>query len=341
MEAGISDHLWSAEGMMNRRGFLRTASVSLLVAPLAAQAQHVGKVWRLGFLGATSLSGYSGQVAAFREGLRDLGYIEGKNLAVDFRWAEGQYARLPELAVELVRLKPDVLVTHASAGTLAAKRATRTIPIVMGVAGDAVGTKLVESLARPGANVTGSTFFFPELNAKRVEILKEALPRLSRVGVLLNPDNPANVATLGAMEQTAHSIKLQIHRVDAKTPADLHGAFIAVVKAHAGALAMYDDAMFLAQVEQIADLARKYKLPTIGSVEYVKAGGVLAFGVNFPDLWRRAAGFVDKILKGAKPADLPIEQPTKFELGINLKAAKTIGMTIPPSLLARADQIIE
>jgi putative ABC transport system substrate-binding protein len=232
-------------------------------------------------------------------------------------------------------------VTHAPAGTLAAKRATSTIPIVMGVAGDAVATGLVASLARPGANVTGSSFFLPELTAKRLEILKEVLPDLTRVGVLLNPDNPANASTLSAMEHTARSIKLQIHRVEARNPADLTGAFTAMVKERAGGLAMYDDAMFFAHAEQIADLARKHKLPTIGSVEYVKAGGLLGFGVNFPALWRRAAGFVDKIFKGAKPADLPVEQASRFEVVINLKTARGLGIMIPPSLLQRADQVIE
>jgi putative ABC transport system substrate-binding protein len=326
---------------MRRRRVLAGLLLSLVVAPLAAEAQPAGKVYRIGFLGATSPAGYASQVEAFRAGLRDLGYVEGKNVVIEFRWAEGNYARLPELAVELVRLKPDVLVTHAPAGTLAAKRATSTIPIVMGVAGDAVATGLVASLARPGANVTGSSFLLPELTAKRLEILKEVLPDLTRVGVLLNPDNPANTSTLSAMEHTARSIKLQIHRVEARNLADLTGAFTAMVKGRAGGLAMYDDAMLFAHAEQIADLARKHKLPTIGSVEYVKAGGLLGFGVNFPDLWRRAAGFADKILKGAKPGDLPIEQPTKFELVINRKTAKALGLTIPPSLLLRADQVIE
>lgn len=216
---------------MARLSVIAILAVSAFFSPVLARAQQPARVYRIGFLGATSPSGYASQVAAFRGGPRDLGYVEGENLVIEFRWAEGNYARLPELAVELVRLKPDVLVTHASAGTLAAKRAASTIPIVMGVAGDAVATKLVESLARPGANVIGSSFFFPELNAKRLEILKEALPRVSRMAVLLNPDDPANVATLSAMEQTARSMKLHIHRVEARSPADLDGAFTAVVSA--------------------------------------------------------------------------------------------------------------
>jgi putative ABC transport system substrate-binding protein len=309
--------------------------------PLAAGAQQAGRVYRIGFLGATSPSGYAPQVEAFRGGLRDLGYVEGKNVVIEFRWAEGNYARLPELAAELVLLKPDVLVTHAPAGTRAAKRATATIPIVMGAAGDAVATGLVAGLARPGGNVTGSSFFLPELNAKRLEVLKEALPRLSRVGVLLNPDNPANAATLRAMKETARSVKIQLHPVEVRSPADFEGAFATIVKGRAGALAVYDDAMLIAEAARIADLARKNRLPTIGFIEYAKAGGLLAFGVNFPDLWRRAAGFVDKILRGAKPADLPVEQPTTFQVIVNLKTAKDLGLTIPQSILLRADEVIQ
>ena len=325
---------------MDRRAFLAGAG-ALLAAPLAAGAQQAGKVYRVAFLGATSPSGYAGQVEAFRAGLRDLGYVEGRNLVIEFRWAEGNYGRLPELAVELVRWKPDVVVTHAPAGTRAAKRATSTIPIVMGVAGDAVATGLVETLARPGGNVTGSSFFLPELTAKRLEIITEAVPGLTRVGVLLNPANPANPSTLSAMEQRARSLKLHLARVEARSPADFSAAFALMVKDRAGALAMYDDAMFFAHAEQIVALARKHNLPTIGSIEYVKAGGLLGFGVNFSDLWRRAAVFVDKILRGAKPADLPVEQPTKFDLVFNLKTAKALGLTIPRSLLLRADQVIE
>jgi putative ABC transport system substrate-binding protein len=314
--------------------------LGLFPTPLAVEALQTSRVYRIGFLGATSPSGYAPQVEAFRGGLRDLGYVEGKNVVIEFRWAEGNYERLPELAAELVVLKPDVLVTHAPAGTLAAKRATATIPIVMGVAGDAVATGLVAGLARPGGNVTGSSFFFPELNAKRLELLKEALPRLSRVGVLLNPDNPANVAMLQAMERTARSVKIQLHAVEVRSPAEFEGAFAVMGKGRAGALAVYEDAMLIANAAQIADLARKSRLPTIGFTEYAKAGGLLAFGVNFHDLWRRAAGFVDKIFKGAKPADLPVEQPTKFEVVVNLKTAKALGLTIPPSVLVRADEVI-
>ena len=231
-----------------------------------------------------------------------------------------------------------MLVTHGVPGALAAKRATDTIPIVMGVVGDAVAIWAVEGLARPGGNITGSSFFVPELNAKRLEVLKEALPRLSRVGVLLKRDNPVNATVLRAMEHTAQALKIQLRSVEARDPADLEDAVSALVKEHAGAIAVLEEAMLLAQAGRIADLARKHHLPTIGFVEYARAGGLLAYGVNFPERWRRAAGFVDKILKGAK---LPVEQATKFDLVINLKTAKALGLTIPQSLLLRADQVIQ
>ena len=327
--------------MAPSRIFIVVAAISVLSSPLAAKAQPSGKGYRIGCLGATSPAGYASQIEAFRGGLRDLGYVEGKNLIIEFRWAEGNYARLPDLAAELVRLKPDVLVTHAGAGTRAAKHATATIPIVFGVAGEAVELGLVESLARPGRNVTGSSTFFPELNAKRLEVLKQAVPHLSRVGVLLNPDNPANVATLKAMEATARFLNVRLQSMEVRRPAEFEGAFVTLVKGRVGALAVYDDAMFIAGAAQIADLARKNRVATIGSIEYARAGGLLALGVNYADLWRRAAGIVDKIFKGAKPADLPVEQPTRFDLIVNLKMAKAIGLTIPPSLLVRADQVIE
>ena len=309
--------------------------------PLAAEAQPAGKVYRIAFLGSTSPSGYASQMEAFRGGLRDLGYVESQNLVIEFRWAQGKNERLPELAAELVRLKPDVLVTHGVPGTLAAKRATDTIPIVMGVVGEAIAIGAVEGLARPGRNITGSSFFVPELNAKRLEVLKEALPRLRRVGVLLNRDNPVNATVLKAMEHTAQALKIQLRSVEVRDPADFEDAVSTLVKERADAIAVQDDAMLFAQVRRIADLARKHHVPTIGFVDYARAGGLLAYGVNFADLWRRAAGFVDKILKGAKPADLPVEQATKFDLVINLKTAKALGLTIPQSLLLRADQVIQ
>jgi putative ABC transport system substrate-binding protein len=313
----------------------------MLAAPLVAEGQQAGRVHRIAFLGSTSPSGYASQLDAFRGGLRDLGYVEGQNLVIEFRWAQASNERLPELAAELVRLKPDVLVTHGVPGTLAAKRATDKIPIVVGVVGEAVAIGAVDSVSRPGGNVTGSSFFVPELNAKRLEILKEAFPRLTRVGVLLNRANPVNAIVLKAMDQTAQTLKIQLQPVEVLDPAGLDNAVSTLVKGHAGAIAVQDDAMLFAHVGRIADLARRHQVPTIGFVDYATAGGLLAFGVKFSDLWRRAAGFVDKILRGAKPVDLPVEQPTTFELVVNLRTAKALGLTIPPSLLARADQVIE
>jgi ABC-type uncharacterized transport system substrate-binding protein len=324
---------------MDRRRFLLTSLAGTFVAPLAAGAQ--AKVYRVAFLGSTSPSGYASQMRAFRGGLRDLGYVEGQNLVIESRWAQGKYERLAELAAEIVRMKPDVLVTHGPPGALAAKRATGTIPIVVGALGEAVAIGAVEGLARPGGNVTGLSFFVLELNAKRLEVLKEALPRLSRVGVLLRRDNPVNAPLLREMEQAAQALKIQLQPVEVREPADLENAVSALVKRQAGAIAVQEEAMLIAQSTRIADLARTHQLPTIGFVEYARAGGLLAFGVNFPDLWRRAAGLVDKILRGARPADLPVERATKFELLVNLKTARALGLTIPPSLLVRADQIIE
>jgi len=313
----------------------------LLALSFPAGAQQSGKIPRIGFLGAASASGYAPQLEAFRRGLRDLGYVEGKNIILEYRWAEGTYDRLPVLAAELVRLKPDLVLTHGTAGTRAAKQATTTIPIVMAVSGDAVATGLVASLAHPGGNITGSSFFNPELAAKRLELLKEVVPALTRVAVLMNPGNPVNEVSLQAMERTARSLGLELQQVNVGGPEEFNAAFSTIVKGRAGALSVFDDAMLIAQARRVADLAAKNRLPTIGFNELAEAGGLMSYGVNFPDLWRRAATYVDKILKGAKPADLPVEQPTKFEFIINLKIAKQIGLTIPQSVLYRADKVIK
>jgi putative ABC transport system substrate-binding protein len=326
---------------VDRRRFVLASLAGALAAPVAAEAQQTGKVYRIAFLGSTSPPGYASQMEAFRGGLRELGYVEGQNLVIEFRWAQGKNDRLPALAAELVRLKPDVLVTHGPPGALAAKRATDAIPIVVGVLGEAVAIGAVEGLARPGGNVTGLSFFVLELNAKRLEVLKEALPHLTRVGVLLKRDNPVNGPLLGAMEDAAQALKIQLQSVEVRDPTDLENAVSALAKGQAGAIAVQEEAMLIAQAVRIADLAKKFRLPTVGFLEYARAGGLLAYGVSFPDLWRRAAGFVDKILRGARPADLPVERATKFELLINLKTAKALGLTIPPSVLARADQVIE
>ena len=324
---------------------LRVAAIVLalaaLSAPLSASAQQRAKVHRIGFLGAVSASGYAPQLEAFRQGLRDLGYVEGKNIVIEFRWAEGKYDRLPGLAAELVHLKVDVLVTHGTPGARAAKGATTTIPIVMAVTGDAVATGLVASIARPGGNLTGSTFFNPEVAAKRLELLKEAVPRITRVAVLLNPDNPVNGPVLKAIEATARSLKVEVPQFEARGPSDFESAFLAMAKRRADALVVIDDAMLIANARGVAELAAKKRLPSSGFKEFTEAGGLMAYAVNFLDTFRRAAVFVDKILKGAKPGDLPVEQSTRFELLINLKTAKALGLTIPKPVLVRADKLIE
>jgi putative ABC transport system substrate-binding protein len=318
-----------------------TLALALLAAPLTGHAQQPRKVPRIGFLGATTEAGHRSRVEAFRQGLRALGYVEGENLVIEFRWAEGQYDRLPALAAELVGLKVDLLVTYGTPGTQAAKRATTTIPIVMATSGDAVASGLITSLARPGGNITGSTYFSPELNAKQLELLKEAFPGLQRVAVLQNPDNPAEVQVLHTMALTATPLKLELQSFEARGPGDFESAFTAMAKWRIGALVITDDSMLIANAGGLAALVAQRRLPAIGFKDFAQAGGLFAYGVDLPELFRYAAVFVDKILKGAKPADLPVERATKFDLLINLKTAKALGLTIPQSLLMRADEVIE
>jgi putative ABC transport system substrate-binding protein len=280
-------------------------------------------------------------VDALRAGLRDLGYVEGQNLVIEFRWAEGNYQRLPELAAELVRLKPDVIVTHGTPGTLAAKRATTTIPIVMAVVGDALITDVVSSLARPGGNITGLTFFNPELGAKRLELLKEAFPRSRRVAALVNPGNPMARLIVQGMEAPAGSLAIELKIFEARTPAEFENAFSAMAERGVDAVTVIDDPMFIAHAGTISRIATTRRLPLVGFRDIADAGGVLAYGVRWHEMYRRAAVFVDKILKGANPGDLPIEQATRFNLVVNLKAAKALGIEVPPTLLARADEVIE
>jgi putative tryptophan/tyrosine transport system substrate-binding protein len=305
-----------------------------------ADAQQAEKVWRIGFLGSGSASGYLSRVNAMREGLRDLGYVEGKNIVIEYRWAEEKYDRLPNLAAELVGLKVDLIITHGTPGSRAAKQATTTIPIVIAAIGDAVEAGVVASLARPGGNITGSSFFMPELTAKRLELIKEAIPSVSRVAVLLNPDNRVNQPVLKEMQSTARSLGLELQRVEVRAAEDFASAFSVMVKKQAGAIAVPEDAMLNSQAERISDLAIKSRLPTIGSTLYVGTGLLMGYGQDVLHLWRRTGVFVDKILKGTKPAELPVEQPMKFELAINLKTAKQIGVTIAPNVLARADRVI-
>ena len=322
-------------------GLAVVLALALALAPLAAEAQSATKVYRIGFLGAASASTSATRVEALQVGLRDLGYVEGKNFVIEYRWAEGKYDRLPVLAAELVGLKVDVLVTGGTPGISAAKQATTTIPIVMAGSGDAVAAGLVASLARPGGNITGVTDAVPELRTKWLEMLKEAVPRTERVAVLVNPDNPGTVLGFRTMETAARALGVEVHKFEALRPQELENTFAAMAGSRNDAVLVNTDSVFNANVRTIADLAVKRRLPAAGSKEFAEAGGVIGYGVAFSDNYRRAATFVDKILKGAKPGNLPVEQPTKFELAINLKTAKALGLTIPQSLLVRADEIIQ
>ncbi len=315
-------------------------TLAILVVPLAAAAQEGRRAYRIGLLGVASASDVAGLVA-LRQGLRDLGYDEGKNLVIEYRWAEGNYDRLPGFAAELVRLKVDVLVTYGTPGALAAKQATTTIPVVVALLGDAVAVGIVASLARPGGNITGSQFHFPEIMAKRIEVLKDAMPRLARVAVLINPANRAVWPALKAMQETARSLMVELQQIEARGPQDFDGAFAAMAQRRSQAFIVVDDPMLRSHGRTIGELAAKRRLPSVGELEYAEDGGLLAYGVNRPEVWRRAAVFIDKILKGAKPGDLPFEQVDRFQLVINLKTAKALGLKIPPSVLNRADQVIQ
>jgi putative tryptophan/tyrosine transport system substrate-binding protein len=330
--------------MITRRVFVGTLAGGLLTAPLAAQAQQVGKVFRVGYLspGSPSQPFRQRRFEAFRQGLRELGYVEGQNIAIESRWAEGKYDRYPALAADLVRLKVDVIVPVGGAATQATQQATRTIPIVMSVVIDPVGSGLVASLARPGGNVTGLTIMASDLVGKQLELLKEVVPKVSRVALLWNPDNPGSAPQLRQAEAAARALGVRLQPLEARDPQEIDSAFAAMTRERAGALVILADSIFLNQRRQIAELAAKRRLPAVfGNGEHAEAGGLMAYSANLLDLERRAATYVDKILKGAKPADLPVEQPSKFELVINLKTAKALGLTIPQSLLGRADEVIQ
>ena len=316
----------------------------MLPAPCcsAVEAQQLAKMPRIGFLNALFPTTNPARIEAFRQGLRDIGYVEGKNIVIEYRYAERKFDRLPALAAALVRLKVDVIVTSASQETRAAKEATSTIPIVMINVGDPVGTGFVASLARPGSNITGLSTLSPELSGKRLELLKEIIPKLTRVAVLGNSTSPGNADTLKELELAAQELKVKLQYLDVLSVNDIETSFRAAGKERADAVLVLSDALFTSQRRQIIDLAVKSRLPaSYARPEFVQSGGLMTYGPNINDLDRRAATYVDKILKGAKPADLPVEQPTKFEFIINLKAAKQIGLTIPPNVLARADKVIK
>ena len=313
--------------------------LALALAPLVAEAQPAEKLARIGYL---SLGSAADTPKALLQGLRELGYVEGQNLVIEYRYTEGKAERLPDLAAELVSLKVDIIVAGGTPPPLAAKRATTTIPIVMTSAGDPVGSGLVASLAKPGGNVTGLSTFTRDLAAKRLQLLKEVVPVISRVAVLWNAANPYAVLNMRETEAAARTLGLQVQSVEVRGPDDIETGFSTAIRWRAGAFIVVDDPVTYLHRTRIADLAARNQLPAMyGFRQYAEAGGLMAFGTSLADLSRRAATYVDKILKGAKPADLPVEQPTQFELVINAKTAKALKLTIPPSVLLRADQVIE
>jgi len=315
--------------------------VVLTVCGARAEAQQPKKVPRIAFLGGASPAPISYRIEAFRQGLRELGYVEGKNIFIEYRYAEGKLDRLPALAAELVGLKVAVIVTGGPTPTRAAKEATSTIPIVMALDNDPVGNGFVASLARPVGNITGLATLSPEISGKQLELLKEIVPRLSRVAVVGTSSNPGNAQMLRETELAAGAFAVQLQYLDVGSPKNIETVFRAASKGRADAVLVLPNPVLLSQRAQLADLAAKNRLPAMyGQPEYADAGGLMFYGASITEMFRRAATYVDKILKSAKPAELPVEQPTKFELVINLKAAKQIGLTIPPNVLARADRVI-
>jgi putative ABC transport system substrate-binding protein len=326
---------------MTKKITRRTFCSMLLALPIPAQAQQSTKIPRIGFLNATSPSTVAARLEAFRQGLRELGYVEGKNIVIEYRWAEGKIERLPDLATELVRLKVAVIVTASSTVTRAAKEATSTIPIVMSNDNDPVGNGFVASLARPGGNITGLATLYPEISGKRLELLKEIIPKLSRVAVFGTSTQPGNAQLLREVELAAGAFKVKLQYLDVLDPKNIETTFRAASKGRAEAILVLTSPALFSQRTQIAELAVKSRLPAIyANIEYVDAGGLMSYGTSITDLYRRAATYVDKILKGRTPQDLPVEQPMKFEFIINLQAAKKIGLTIPPNVLVRATKVI-
>jgi putative tryptophan/tyrosine transport system substrate-binding protein len=330
-----------------RRPLTKAALASILFAgavlalAVTAEAQQPKKVPRIGLLSTVSSSSIASRIEAFRQGLRELGYIEGKSVVIEYRWAEGKLDRLPALVAELVRLKVDVIVSAGPLPTRAAKEATVTIPIVMTTDTDPVGNGFVASLARPGGNITGLSSLAPEISGKQLELLKEVVPKLSHVALLGNSTEPGNAQLLKETELAAGALAVQLQYLDVRNPKDIETAFRAASKGRADAVLVLTSQVFTSHRKQLVELAVKNRLPvTYFRREFVEDGGLMSYAVNQLDLDRRAASYVDKILKGAKPSDLPVEQPMKFEFIINLKTAKEIGLTIPPNVLARADKVI-
>jgi ABC-type uncharacterized transport system substrate-binding protein len=327
---------------MDRRAFIGTLAGGLLAAPLAAEAQQAGKIYRVGYLGYDLPGSDPSALSGLHQGLRDRGYREKENITIEYRFAEDHPDRLAHLIGELIGLKVAVLITQGTAVTAAAKRATTTLPIVS-VSADPVGSGFIRSLARPGGNITGLSFAVGEnFSEKWLELARDTVPKASRVGVMWNPTNQSAAAALQRMKLLAPTFGFQLSSYTVRTAADIDEAFAAVSNARLAAVIVQTDPLIVAQKNRIVKLAAVKRIPTIYSLrEFVDGGGLMSYGPNLFDLWRRAADYVDRILNGAKPAELPVEQPSKFELVINLKTAKALGLTIPPSLLQRADQVIE
>lgn len=316
-------------------------ALGLVAAPLTARAQQTGRVHRIGFLGNSTAALEANLVGPFREGLRDLGYVDGSNTEIEYRWAEGQYERFPALIAELIARKVEVIVTAGTPAALAVKKAT-SIPLVMVAVGDPVGTGLAATLSRPGGNATGLSSIAPDLEGKRLELLRELLPKLTHIAVLWNPANLFHIGSSNQTRAAAQLMRIRVQFFAARTLDELSDAFNAIVKDRPHALVVFADRLFLHHRTRIADFAAERRLPAVVThQELVASGSLMSFGANYPDMHRRAATYVDKILKGARPGDLPIEQPTRFELVINLKTAKALGLTIPASLLLRADRVIK
>jgi putative ABC transport system substrate-binding protein len=325
--------------VIDRRTFLAGTSAVLLAAPLAAEAQPTKKVYRIGWMIGSSIAASAHLVDAFKQAMRELGWVEGKNIEYEIRAAEGKFERFPAIVTELLRLRVDLILAPTTVAARAAKKATSTVPIVIVVTADAVQSGLIESLARPGGNITGLTLMTRETQAKQLEILREAIPKAARVSVLRNG---AAAGSVQELERAARLLQIQLQLLMARSTEEIEDAFPTMIRGRSDAFLVVSDPLFYRQRTQLAELAAKARLPGMFPVrEYVEVGGLMAYGESFAHNHRRAAVYVDKILKGAKPADLPVEQPTKFELVINLKTAKALGLTIPPSLLARADEVIQ
>ena len=327
--------------MIDRRTFL--SALAILATPLVAEAQQTGKVYRVGILTNKASDPAEARLwQAFRSSLRERGWIEGENIVLEYRWTEGNFARLPELVADLVRIRVDLIVARASAWVQPAKEATSSIPIVFLIHADPVGTGHVASLARPGGNITGLAALMTDLVPKELELLSTVVPVAKRIAVLWSPDTPSHPPALKAVEEAGRTLRVQVQAVGARIAAELEGAFAEMARARAQAVLVLGTAIFLAERQRVAELAIKHRLPTMSNLkDVVEAGGLMSYSANWDDLFRGGAIYVDKILKGAKPGDLPVEQPTRFDLVINVKTATAIGLRIPPPLLQRADQVIE